>query len=113
MSRTVMLAAATLLIALPVRIDAQASWSDLVDLFSEWREFERPEFINGVPDYTPAAMAQQQRDLRSWKERLWALEAGSWPVEQQIDWHLVRAEMNGLDLEIQLNKKLTLGKLIR
>lgn len=99
-----MLVAATLLIASPVRIDAQASSSDLVDLFNEWREFERPEFTNGVPDYTPAAMAQQQRDLRSWKERLWALDTGSWPVEQQIDWHLVRAEMNGLDFDHRIRR---------
>ena len=49
MSRTAMLFAAALLLALPVQLDGQSSWNELVDLFSEWREFERPEFIDGGP----------------------------------------------------------------
>ena len=52
MSRTAMLFGAALFLALPVQLDGQSSWNELVDLFSEWREFERPEFIDGVPDYT-------------------------------------------------------------
>ena len=57
MSRTAMLFAAALLLASPVQLDGQSSWNELVDLFGEWREFERPEFIDGVPDYTATAMA--------------------------------------------------------
>ena len=52
MSRTAMLFAAALLLALPVQLYGQSAWNELVDLFDEWREFERPEFIDGVPDYT-------------------------------------------------------------
>ncbi|MDX1647385.1 MAG: hypothetical protein R3304_09595, partial [Longimicrobiales bacterium] len=83
---------------------AQSSWEDLVVFFREWREFERPEFVGGVPDYTPEAMAAQQRALREWKERLWAFDIADWPVEQQIDWHLVRAEMNGLDFDHKIRR---------
>ena len=104
MSRTAMLFAATLLLTLPVQLDGQSSWNELVDLFGEWREFERPEFIDGVPDYTATAMAWQQQELGEWKERLWAFDIENWPVEQQIDWHLVRAEMNGLDFDHKVRR---------
>ncbi|NNK64642.1 MAG: DUF885 family protein [Gemmatimonadetes bacterium] len=83
---------------------AQSSYADLVDLFEEWRTFERPQFADGVPQYTVEAMAAQQRALASWKERLWAFDIEAWPIEQQIDWHLVRAEMNGLDFDHRLRR---------
>jgi hypothetical protein len=83
---------------------ATRSWDDLVALFREWRAFERPAFADGVPDYSAPAMARTQAELRSWKERLWAFEIEDWPVEQQIDWHLVRAEMNGLDFDQKIRR---------
>jgi len=93
------------LLLVPVgNLQAQSSWSDLVDLFAEWRDFERPDFTNGVPDYTAPAMARQQRELASWKDRLWRMDVDTWPLEQQIDWHLVRAEMNGLDFDHRVRR---------
>ncbi len=77
----------------------QSSYDALVELFREWRAFERPRFIDGVPDYSAESMARQHQELRGWKERLWAIDIEDWPVERQIDWHLVRAEMNGLDFD--------------
>ncbi len=76
-----------------------AGYADLVALFAGWRAFQRPRIVEGVPDYTPAAMARQHRELKSWQRRLAAIDPRSWPVPQQVDWHLVRAEMNGLDFD--------------
>ena len=73
--------------------------ADLVALFSEWRAFQKPKLVDGVPDYSPAAMAAQQQALPAFRQRLQSLEPGGWPVPQQVDWHLVRAEMNGLDFD--------------
>ncbi len=84
--------------------DSGSDYDALVDLFHEWRDFERPDFVDGVPNYTAPAMARQQAELREWKERLWAFDVGDWPVEQQIDWHLVRAEMNGLDFDHRIRR---------
>ncbi len=28
------------------------NYDDLVELFGEWRDFERPTFVDGVPDYS-------------------------------------------------------------
>ena len=36
---------------------------DLIALFGEWRDFERPEFRDGVPDYGAEAMARQHAEL--------------------------------------------------
>ena len=87
--------AATGLISGP-RVAAQDSThADLVALFSDWRAFQRPRLVDGVPDYTSAAMAAQQRELPAYQRRLAAIKTAGWPVNQQADWHILRAEMNG------------------
>ena len=75
------------------------SYDDLLTFFEEWRAFEMPDFIDGVPDYSAAAMAAQHAELSSWQARLEALAPDDWSVAEQIDWQLVRAEMNGLDFD--------------
>ena len=80
------------------------SHADLIRLFEEWRAFEMPEFVDGVPDYSAAAMARQHAELPQWRLRLNALAPESWPVAEQIDWHLVRAEMNGLDFDHRVRR---------
>jgi hypothetical protein len=74
-------------------------YQDLVSLFNDWRAFQQPKRLDGVPDYTATAMAAQQRELPAYQRRLAALDPGAWPVSQQVDWHIVRAEMNGLDFD--------------
>jgi len=53
--------------------------------------------MGGVPDYSKKAMDEQKRGLQQFKDRLAAIDVSSWPVSQKVDYHLVRAEMNGLD----------------
>jgi hypothetical protein len=72
---------------------------DLVKLFTEWRAFQPPPFRDGVPDYTAAAMQEQQRRLPELRARLDAIDTSAWPVAWRIDGELVRAEMNGLDFD--------------
>ncbi len=78
---------------------AAGRYEDLVSLFAEWRAFQRPKLVNDVPDYTPNAMTAQRQELASWQKRLMAIDTTGWPVAQQVDWHVVRAEMNGLDFD--------------
>ncbi len=88
----------------PIPAGRGGTHDDLVRLFEEWREFERPEFIEGVPDYGAAAMRSQHAELPDWLARLEALDPDRWPVAEQIDWHLVRAEMNGLDFDHRVRR---------
>ncbi len=81
-----------------------SSHLELVDLFEKWREFAAPNYVGGVPDYSAGAMAVQQAELAMWRARLDAIDPSSWPISQQIDWHLVRAEMNGLDFDHRVRR---------
>jgi Bacterial protein of unknown function (DUF885) len=72
-------------------------YDDLVTLFQEFREFQKPGIANGVPDYSAAAMKAQWQGLGQFQSRLAAMNVKEWPVSQQVDYHLVRAEMNGLE----------------
>jgi hypothetical protein len=78
--------------------------SDLMTLFTDWRAFQKPPVVDGVPQYTVAAMAAQQRELPAFQRRLAAIDPAGWPATQQVDWHLVRAEMNGLEFDHRVRK---------
>ncbi len=79
-------------------------YEDLVALFKDWRDFEAPVVLNGIPDYSQDAMAAQYSELPAWRARLDALDPEGWPVRQQIDWHLIRAEMDGLDFDHRVRR---------
>jgi hypothetical protein len=102
------LAVAAMLLALAAAPHSAAQsppgYDRLVALFGEWRAFQQPRVVNGVPDYSAAAMAAQRRALPAFQQRLAAIDPSPWPVPEQIDWHLVRAEMNGLDFDQRVLK---------
>ena len=77
----------------------KTSFADLTSLFAEWRTFQRPALISGVPDYSVRAMSAQHRELPGFLRRLAAIDKSGWPISEQVDWHVVRAEMNGLDFD--------------
>lgn len=78
---------------------ASRSYADLTALFKDWRQFQQPKRVDGVPDYSPAAMTAQARDLKGFFTRLAAIDPSTWPIPQQVDYYVVRAEMNGLDFD--------------
>lgn len=84
-------------------LSAQAArgshYEDLVALFNDWRELQKPPVKNRVPDYTPPAMDRQRRELPALQRRLTSIDPSAWPVSQQVDHWIVRAEMNGLDFD--------------
>ena len=80
------------------------TYGALVKLFEEWREFESPPLVNGVPDYSSASMSAQRDGLRRFQSRLAAMDVSAWPVAQQIDYRLVQAEMNGLEFDHRVRR---------
>jgi hypothetical protein len=80
-------------------VPASTSYDDLTTLFGNWREFQQPALVDGVPDYTAAAMSAQHAALPGFLARLTAIDPSGWPITRQADWHIVRAEMNGLDFD--------------
>lgn len=80
------------------------SYDDLVVLFHDWRTFQKPKLVNGIPDYSVKAMAAQREGLVSYQKRLAAIDPTLWPIPQQVDYQLVRAEMNGLDFDHRVKR---------
>jgi len=74
-------------------------YEDLVSLNNEFDIFQQPETSSGVPDYSAAAMEEKYRELKTYQNRLKAIDPGSWSVPNQVDYHLVRAEMNGYEFQ--------------
>ncbi len=74
-----------------------AGYNGLLALFHEWRAFERPPLRDGAPDYTAGTIAARHAGYRALRTRLDGMDTTGWAVPQKVDWHLVRAEMNGYD----------------
>jgi hypothetical protein len=97
--------AATPALASPFRLPAAeaapagAGYADLVELFHEFRALRRPALRAGVPDYSAAAMQTQYDELAGYQGRLAAIDPTGWPIAEQVDYHLVRAEMNGMEFQ--------------
>lgn len=79
-------------------------YQELASLFADWRGFERPEDREGAPDYSAAAMERKLVGLKGYQDRLAAINVAQLPVEQQVDHHLVRAEINGMAFNIRVLK---------
>ena len=89
-------------------------YADLVSLFTEFRAFQQDESNDNVsytksgwtvstdddvPDFSAAAMAEKFGELRTFQERLESIDPADWAIAQQVDYHLVRAEMNGNEFQ--------------
>ena len=78
------------------------SYDQLVALFEEWRAFEEPPRVNGVPDYSPATNTRRLAELARLQQRLQAIDTSAWPIPQRVDHHIVRAEMNGMEYHLRV-----------
>jgi hypothetical protein len=77
-------------------------YPDLLTLFADWRDFESPPLLDGAPDYTRERFAARRGDFQTLQSRLESFSIDDWPVPQQVDWHIVRAEMNGYDFNVRV-----------
>jgi hypothetical protein len=81
-----------------------ADYARLLEIFGEFREFSESETSGDLTDYG-AAMADRLRALRQFQARLAALDVDVWPVAEQVDYHLVRGEMNGLEFALRVVRR--------
>ena len=84
--------------------EQRSRYDDLVRLFTEWRAFEQAPRVNGIPDYSAATNARRVQQLSVLQRRLRALDTTGWSIAQQVDVHLVRAEMNGMQYHLTVLK---------
>ena len=97
-----------LLLMITNSMDAQynyplpAEYPALLDLFKDWRDFENPTLLNGAPDYTADRFNKEHQTFKDLEKRLTQIEIDDWPIPYQVDWHIVRAEMNGYDFNYRV-----------
>ncbi|HEY9117042.1 MAG TPA: hypothetical protein VIN11_04400, partial [Roseivirga sp.] len=74
-----------------------ASYEDMVELFKDWRTFEKPPLLNNAPDYRASTFENRWADFKSIQNSLLAMDTTGWSIPEQVDYHIVWAEMNGYD----------------
>lgn len=87
-----------------IEVSKSNSYADLVALFHEWRAFETPPQKDGAPDYTSETFEKRMPEFTNLQARLNAIDYSAWPIEQQVDWRIVWAEMNGFDFNHRVLK---------
>ncbi|MDG2448118.1 MAG: hypothetical protein P8M34_00720, partial [Saprospiraceae bacterium] len=85
-------------------ISKSGSYQELVSLFKEWRSFETPPDRNGAPDYTADTFNKRWPRFQELQKTLSEFDISSWPINHQVDYHIVRAEMNGYDFNHKILK---------
>ena len=83
-------------------VQPTSNYADLVALFADWREFESPPLLDGAPDYGSETFAARDAGYQQLRAQLESLEVDDWSIPQQVDWHIVRAEMNGYDFNARV-----------
>ncbi|MGB5238613.1 MAG: hypothetical protein WBM43_07760 [Flavobacteriaceae bacterium] len=73
------------------------TYAALVELFTEWRQFEAPPLKDGAPDYTLATREKRHPEFLKLQSRLQAIDTTGWLIAEKVDWTIVWAEMNGYD----------------
>ena len=81
----------------PQTNEVQGHYADLGKLFEQWRRFERPTWKDGAPDYTAPRRIKDLKTFRQLQAQLKTFDTRAWRVEQQVDFQIVQAEMNGYD----------------
>ncbi|MGB5931264.1 MAG: hypothetical protein WBH03_23995 [Cyclobacteriaceae bacterium] len=103
-SITSLLAPLLLCMALTATAQPSGDYRSLTELFKEWRTFEQPPVRDGAPDYSAGTFQQRQPQFEALRSRLLAIDTAGWAVEQQVDWMMVWAEMNGYDFNHRVLK---------
>ncbi len=80
------------------------NYDQLIQLFKDWRNFERPPLLNGAPDYTSKTFQQRWPKFQLLQNRLNAIDTSGWAIHEKVDWEIVWAEMNGYDFNHHILK---------
>ena len=68
------------------------------------RKLERTRLPNGVPDYRNQTIVKTLQLLQQYKIRLSMTDTIGWPLEQKVDYVLLKAEMNALNFNCRILK---------
>ena len=95
-----------LLLAPALRAQAPAARAvdDLERLAEELRNFREPVVTDGVPDYSPAAVARWQKGLAALRTRHLAFNSSAWPIADRVDHALVGTQLAAFDFDLRVSR---------
>ena len=76
-----------------------SNYDELVVLCNDFRQHAEADFSKGPADYTDEAMAAQIAALPDYRTRLESIDPTGWAVPEQVDYEIVRGEMNGMEFD--------------
>lgn len=79
-----------------------ADYDTLVALFDQLLQARRAPVVDGVPDYSSTAIRARRFAIDNLRREYGALDVADWPVSQQVDYALVRAQLNAADFELRV-----------
>ena len=82
----------------------ESDYEELIQLFKEWRSFENPPLLERAPDYRKETFDMRQPKFKQLQAQLLAIDTSGWSINEQVDWRLVWAEMNGYDFNYRILK---------
>ncbi len=84
----------------PIEEAPSTRYEDLVALFEEWRTFQAPVLVDGVPDYSSRAMAVQQLELAAYRDRLASTGVNILAITRDPDHEGALAGWRELDVDL-------------
>lgn len=80
----------------------QQGWSrgDLVEIFDAARALSRPKIVDGMPDYSAAAVEEQKAELDRLRTQFDSLDPADGSPCDKVDYLLVRSELDKLEYGI-------------
>jgi hypothetical protein len=79
-------------------------YTDLIALFTTFDSWRKPPAINGVVDFSLAAVEKRRAELRIFQEKLPDFAVASWDRHQKVDYLAVRAQMDLEDFSLNILK---------
>ncbi|SDB35367.1 hypothetical protein SAMN03097699_0860 [Flavobacteriaceae bacterium MAR_2010_188] len=83
---------------------SEFGYNELVELFKEWRAFEKPPLKDGASDYTKEAFVNRQPKFENLQQKLKSIDTTAWSIHDKADYMVVWAEMNGYDFNRRILK---------
>lgn len=73
------------------------SWDRLVQLHKDFLVLRDDGMKDAAHDFSPTSIQARTAQLEELQSRLHAIVPSAWPVDQKVDWVLVRTELNDLN----------------
>ena len=90
----------------PANAADSIGYPELVELFQEFRAMTGVSGgeYGALPVVDPAMIEAEAVALDEFQARLRAIDPSAWTIPEQVDYHLVRAEMNGLEFRHRVTR---------